>query len=68
VVSLLNAGSHPDQVADQDHDFFSGSGSPHVIGTAVVTEDEDWDFRTGRQRSDEPRDIETAANHVATDR
>jgi carboxymethylenebutenolidase len=26
------------------HDFFSGSGSSYVIGKAVVTEDEDWDF------------------------
>jgi hypothetical protein len=24
--------------------FFSGSGSSYVIGKAVVTEDEDWDF------------------------
>jgi hypothetical protein len=29
---------------DQDHDFFSGSGSSYVIGKAVVTEDEDWNF------------------------
>jgi ribonucleoside-diphosphate reductase beta chain len=29
---------------DQNHDFFSGSGSSYVIGKAVVTEDEDWDF------------------------
>jgi ribonucleotide reductase beta subunit family protein with ferritin-like domain len=34
----------PDQVADENHDFFSGSGSSYVIGKAVVTEDEDWDF------------------------
>jgi ribonucleotide reductase beta subunit family protein with ferritin-like domain len=33
-----------DQVAEQNHDFFSGSGSSYVIGKAVVTEDEDWDF------------------------
>ena len=26
------------------HDFFSGSGSSYVIGKAVVTEDENWDF------------------------
>jgi len=26
------------------HDFFSGSGSSYVIGKAVNTEDEDWDF------------------------
>ena len=25
-------------------DFFSGSGSSYVIGKAVTTEDEDWDF------------------------
>ena len=30
--------------ADENHDFFSGSGSSYVIGTAVETEDEDWDF------------------------
>ncbi|AWZ25794.1 class 1b ribonucleoside-diphosphate reductase subunit beta [Rhodococcus pyridinivorans] len=30
--------------ADENHDFFSGSGSSYVIGKAVVTEDEDWDF------------------------
>jgi ribonucleoside-diphosphate reductase beta chain len=29
---------------DQNHDFFSGSGSSYVIGKAVVTEDEDWNF------------------------
>ncbi len=34
----------PDQGAAQNHDFFSGSGSSYVIGKAVVTEDEDWDF------------------------
>jgi len=28
----------------ENHDFFSGSGSSYVIGTAVATEDEDWDF------------------------
>ena len=27
-----------------NHDFFSGSGSSYVIGKAVATEDEDWDF------------------------
>ena len=27
--------------ADENHDFFSGSGSSYVIGKAVVTEDED---------------------------
>lgn len=30
--------------ADENHDFFSGSGSSYTIGTAVDTEDEDWDF------------------------
>jgi ribonucleoside-diphosphate reductase beta chain len=30
--------------ADENHDFFSGSGSSYVMGTAVTTEDEDWDF------------------------
>ena len=34
----------PDQGTAQNHDFFSGSGSSYVIGKAVVTEDEDWDF------------------------
>ena len=33
-----------DQMADENHDFFSGSGSSYVIGKAVNTEDEDWDF------------------------
>jgi len=27
-----------------NHDFFSGSGCSYVIGKAVVTQDEDWDF------------------------
>ncbi|MBM3618039.1 MAG: class 1b ribonucleoside-diphosphate reductase subunit beta [Alphaproteobacteria bacterium] len=30
--------------SDENHDFFSGSGSSYVIGKAVTTEDEDWDF------------------------
>jgi ribonucleoside-diphosphate reductase beta chain len=30
--------------ADENHDFFSGSGSSYVIGEIVDTEDEDWDF------------------------
>lgn len=30
--------------ADENHDFFSGSGSSYVMGKAEVTEDEDWDF------------------------
>ena len=28
----------------ENHDFFSGSGSSYVIGRAVATEDDDWDF------------------------
>lgn len=30
--------------ADENHDFFSGSGSSCIIGTAEETKDEDWDF------------------------
>ena len=30
--------------ANENHDFFSGSGSSYVIGKAVNTEDADWDF------------------------
>lgn len=30
--------------ADENHDFFSGSGSSYVIGKAENTADEDWDF------------------------
>lgn len=30
--------------SDENHDFFSGSGSSYVIGKAVATEDDDWDF------------------------
>ena len=29
---------------DENHDFFSGSGSSYVIGKAVTTQDDDWDF------------------------
>jgi ribonucleoside-diphosphate reductase beta chain len=29
---------------DENHDFFSGSGSSYVIGKAVNTEDDDWEF------------------------
>ncbi|WP_250187672.1 hypothetical protein, partial [Escherichia coli] len=32
------------QNADENHDFFSGSGSSYVMGKAVETEDEDWNF------------------------
>lgn len=38
IMASLNPG------ADENHDFFSGSGSSYVIGTAENTEDEDWDF------------------------
>jgi ribonucleoside-diphosphate reductase beta chain len=30
--------------ADENHDFFSGSGSSYIIGKAVDTSDDDWDF------------------------
>ncbi|KAA9234450.1 MULTISPECIES: class 1b ribonucleoside-diphosphate reductase subunit beta [Aerococcus] len=30
--------------ADENHDFFSGSGSSYIIGTSEETLDEDWDF------------------------
>ena len=30
--------------ADENHDFFSGSGSSYVMGTAEATQDENWDF------------------------
>jgi len=30
--------------ADENHDFFSGSGSSYVMGKAEETEDDDWDF------------------------
>ncbi|MEX6383722.1 class 1b ribonucleoside-diphosphate reductase subunit beta [Providencia hangzhouensis] len=30
--------------ANENHDFFSGSGSSYIIGKAVSTEDDDWDF------------------------
>lgn len=30
--------------ADENHDFFSGSGSSYVIGKAEDTTDDDWDF------------------------
>ena len=34
----------PELGADENHDFFSGSGSSYGIGKAVNTEDEDWNF------------------------
>lgn len=30
--------------ADENHDFFSGSGSSYIIGKAEETDDADWDF------------------------
>ncbi|MBF0816354.1 class 1b ribonucleoside-diphosphate reductase subunit beta [Microbacterium paludicola] len=30
--------------SDENHDFFSGSGSSYVIGKHEATDDEDWDF------------------------
>ncbi|RCL03995.1 MAG: ribonucleoside-diphosphate reductase beta chain [Candidatus Tokpelaia sp. JSC189] len=30
--------------SDENHDFFSGSGSSYVIGKAVATTDGDWEF------------------------
>jgi len=30
--------------SDENHDFFSGSGSSYVIGKAEATQDDDWDF------------------------
>ncbi len=30
--------------ADENHDFFSGSGSSYVMGKTIETEDEDWNF------------------------
>ena len=30
--------------ADENHDFFSGSGSSYVMGVAEETTDEDWEF------------------------
>ena len=30
--------------SDENHDFFSGSGSSYVIGTHEATTDDDWDF------------------------
>ena len=29
---------------DENHDFFSGSGSSYVIGDAEETSDDDWDW------------------------
>ncbi|WP_350304859.1 class 1b ribonucleoside-diphosphate reductase subunit beta [Photorhabdus viridis] len=38
ILSALSPG------ANENHDFFSGSGSSYVIGKVINTEDEDWDF------------------------
>lgn len=38
VISALTPG------ADENHDFFSGSGSSYVIGKAEETQDTDWEF------------------------
>lgn len=38
ILSALNPGG------EENHDFFSGSGSSYTMGTAEATEDEDWDF------------------------
>lgn len=42
VEALILAALSPN--SDENHDFFSGAGSSYVIGKAVNTEDEDWDF------------------------
>jgi hypothetical protein len=44
--------------ADENHDFFSGSGSSYVIGKAVATEDDDWDFESGCSARADRRDLE----------
>lgn len=33
-----------DPSANENHDFFAGSGSSYVVGKAETTADEDWDF------------------------
>ncbi|WP_238945016.1 class 1b ribonucleoside-diphosphate reductase subunit beta [Vandammella animalimorsus] len=38
IMASLNPGS------DENHDFFSGSGSSYVMGKAEATEDDDWAF------------------------
>ncbi|MDH5856147.1 class 1b ribonucleoside-diphosphate reductase subunit beta [Lampropedia aestuarii] len=38
IMASLNPGS------DENHDFFSGSGSSYVMGKAESTADEDWEF------------------------
>lgn len=38
ILSALSPGS------EENHDFFSGSGSSYVMGKVTQTEDDDWDF------------------------
>ena len=38
ILAALSPGS------DENHDFFSGSGSSYVMGKAEETDDDDWDF------------------------
>jgi len=38
ILSALSPGS------EENHDFFSGSGSSYVMGKVAQTQDEDWDF------------------------
>lgn len=38
ILSALSPG------AEENHDFFSGSGSSYVMGKVEATDDEDWDF------------------------
>lgn len=38
ILSALSPGS------EENHDFFSGSGSSYVMGKVTNTQDEDWDF------------------------
>ena len=40
--------------ADENHDFFSDSGSSYIIGTAEETSDEDWEFHPRRRRRGPP--------------
>lgn len=42
VSSAILSSLAPD--GNENHDFFSGSGSTYVIGTAEDTTDDDWDF------------------------
>ena len=44
--TLFNAGvmTSLDPSANENHDFFSGSGSAYIIGKTEETQDSDWDF------------------------